>query len=91
MEQAIFTKLIPKTKKYPKRIKVYTEGITVNYVYQESFSEWENHALACQGFCKLHGINGQWYAAPITGGMVFIKPYPGVFVDEFTTFEEDII
>lgn len=89
MYKAIFTKILPSTKKQPKRIKTYDGGLPVNYLYQERFSDWENHALACQNFCKINNIYGQWNGALVTGGMVFVKIFPEYYVDEFTIFYEE--
>jgi len=62
------------------------------YLYQADLNEWENHALACQHFCKIKNLTGKWYGAIDPDGMVFIKIDEFYFIDETTTFfEEEII
>jgi hypothetical protein len=87
MHKAIFTRVIQKTNKKPKRVKTSNGGMPIDYLYQDGFSEWENHAVACQNFCKINNIDSEWHGALVNGGMVFITLSDKYCVDEFTIFE----
>ena len=89
MYKAIFTRISHKTRKYPKRIKTFTNTHPEYYLYQNNLTDWENYALACQHFCKINNIQGKFYGALDKDGMVFIKINEFYCVDETTTFYEE--
>ena len=90
MYQAIFTRISQATKKNPRRIKVYSNGMAEYYIYQDKLSTYDNHAMACQHFCNIKGIDGDWYAALDQDGIVFVQTNSFCMVNKKTNFDEEI-
>lgn len=84
----IFTTIINASKKYPKRIKTHSEGPSVNYVYQEKYTEEENVVLAAQNFAKLKNREWLYYGNKTKRGYVFIHMSDSLSFDKDTAFYE---
>lgn len=86
----IFTTVVNASNKYPKRIKTHSEGSAVSYVYQEKYTEQENHILAAQNFSKLKNREWLYYGNKTKNGYVFIHMEDALSFNKDTEFFEEI-